>query len=426
MKRTTFSSLLLVALLVVACGGSASGPQQHPPAEWASYARATELDDEVLDLETLADGTIAAVGYERGIAGDRLDPSGNARAWIALLGKTGTVSVDRTFDTLEADSFEALVEDDNRLLIAGRTMGAIPDGTNYGQYDFVVASLDRTSQELSTILQHGTARPEHPRRIAIDPLGGVVIAGCTDIYVPTNYVERWENPFVARLARDGSMDWYQWRETDRPDRMYGLAADEDSFYLAGDGGLGSGNGAFVERRDAGGDVIWQRIISGAPIDSAASVAVSAGGVVLVAGTTSGVVGARSYGQQDGFVVALDRRDGTKLWAAQFGSSDGDLVTDMTLDEAGNIYISGETIGAVAPGAIARGAHDVFVVQIDATGDWVAAWQEGTSKDESARAIAVDAEGRILLGGYSEGAFGSANRGGRDGFIVEVELQRVQH
>ena len=57
------------------------------------------------------------------------------------------------------------------------------------------------------------------------------------------------------------------------------------------------------------------------------------GVVYVAGTTTGVLGSRSLGGQDGFLVRLDPA-GHRTWTRQFGTPAADEVAGATIDAFG--------------------------------------------------------------------------------------------
>ncbi|HZX43704.1 MAG TPA: hypothetical protein VFE93_17835, partial [Myxococcaceae bacterium] len=61
------------------------------------------------------------------------------------------------------------------------------------------------------------------------------------------------------------------------------------------------------------------------------------GVVYVAGTTTGVLGSRSLGGQDGFLVRLDP-GGNPTWTRQFGTSAADEVAAATIDANGSIWV----------------------------------------------------------------------------------------
>ncbi len=76
-----------------------------------------------------------------------------------------------------------------------------------------------------------------------------------------------------------------------------------------------------------------------------SVAVDDAGVIYVVGDTDGSLGGPSVGSVDGFVRALDR-EGRELWTRQFGTSEY-FVDGVAVDDAGVIYLAGKTDGSLS-------------------------------------------------------------------------------
>src|SRR5580692_1889095 len=70
---------------------------------------------------------------------------------------------------------------------AGGTSGAFPTFVNQGQFDLFLARLDPGGQ-VTSLLQAGNERPQHPVRLGLAPGGAVLVAGWDDTYIPTNYV----------------------------------------------------------------------------------------------------------------------------------------------------------------------------------------------------------------------------------------------
>ena len=112
-----------------------------------------------------------------------------------------------------------------------------------------------------------------------------------------------------------------------------------------------------------------------------------------------------------------------IWATNAGSADSDFTTAMAFDAAGNIYVTGQTVGSVA-GTPNQGGVDVFVAKIGPSGGVQAYGQRGSAGDDFANAIAVDACGRVIVGGFTTGALvaGRPNAGGRDMFVVKTDLR----
>jgi outer membrane protein assembly factor BamB len=184
----------------------------------------------------------------------------------------------------------------------------------------------------------------------------------------------------------------------------------------------SDEGIYVRKLGPGGELLWSTRISRVWVDMVTAVGLSPSGDVFATGATALRLGAQYFGQQDAFLVRLDPQTGRVLWTAQAGSSESDYPTALGFDDAGNIYIAGETLGSVVPGAYA-GNVDAFAMKIDADGALVSAWQKGSPVYESVTSMVVDPCGRVLVGGYSTGVLVDGGRApaGDDMFILGAAL-----
>src|SRR5258708_733416 len=103
--------------------------------------------------------------------------------------------------------------------------------------------------------------------------------------------------------------------------------------------------------------------------------------------------------QDYATVAYDAA-GTELWVARYNgpASSGDWATAIAVDDTGNIYVTG---GSVGIGTF----NDYATVAYDATGAqlWVARYNGPANFDDVARAIAVNSgTGNVYVTGESRG------------------------
>lgn len=415
----TALSALLCALLLVACGGGGGGtpgeplPPATPPAclalpeavTWFAGPADNDWNDVLIDAEH----RIWLAGYAGGRLGEsNLGPVGDSRAVLRVLAADGRLLWDSgtELDTPGTDIAEALaLSPTGTVFVAGRSTGTLDGPANAGQFDSFVAWHDAPAPAAGwRRFQTGDARPQQPRRLALAGDDGLLLAGYDDIHVVERLVQAWADPFVLRLdrLRDGPAGdrlgtrWQQRFGTAAQDTLDGLAVAADgAVYLTG-AAQGDAAGPWVRQLDAEGRLRWHARYAAAAVDNIAAIRAQPDGTVLIAGTSSGSFhGGTAHGGQDGFVARLAGDDGRVLAVWQFGSAQGEWVTDMVVDRAGHILVLGETLGSLVPGQAPAGAADLFVARLAPDGRLLALRQWGTAADEQARRLAVDGCGRVV-------------------------------
>jgi beta-propeller repeat-containing protein len=461
-STTVFGAVLVTAL---GCGGSGSGggggsqdaggdvdgpgpdaavdatPIDMGPAAcnlvWRDVQAGTDLDDQIWGLTADANQNIYAVGYEHGRTGPtnmtNLEPEGDARGVVIKFDPTGTVQWKTALDTTGADTAEGVTLEPGtgRLYVVGRTSGAFNGFTNQGQFDGFLATLEPTGQVINTF-QSGDDRPAHPTHLNLGPNRSVLVAGYDDQFEEDRAVLAREVGFIASFERGQTPD-APYKQTyvqkapfsmNLANRITGVAVDGDgsgSMYVTSSVTGGRLVGIHIKKLNSDGSEVWTHRISPVSAD-VVTVAMSPTNEVIVAGATSVTLGSTSYGAQDAFVLKMDKATGDVAWAAQAGSIDTDYPTSLAFDQAGNIYIAGETYGSVMQGGANQGGLDAFAMKFDPNGAWISSWQKGTDKDEVVTSVAADSCGNVLVGGYSKGVLtGASSAGGYDMFVLRASL-----
>lgn len=405
---------------------------------WDGVQIGTELDDQIWGLTADANRNIYAAGYEHGLTGPtnmtNLEPEGDSRGVVIKFDPKGAVQWRTVLDTTGADTVEDVVVEPGtgRLYAVGRTSGAFDEFTNMGQFDTFLATLEPTGQVTKTF-QSGDERPAHPTRLNLGPNRSVLVAGYDDTYVEGNAVLAREAGFIASFARGATPDAPYTQNFVRrapfsvnlANRITAVAVDGDgsgSMYVTSSVTGGSMVGIHIKKLNSDGSEVWSRRLSAFSVDAANAVAMSPSNELIVTGATFATLGSTSYGQQDAYVLNVDKATGNVIWAVQTGSPDTDYPTALAFDPAGNIYIAGETYGSVVQGVANQGGLDAFAMKFTPNGALLSSWQKGTGQDEIATSVAVDHCGRALVGGYSKGALvGSSTAGGYDMFVLRASL-----
>ncbi|XXF78815.1 SBBP repeat-containing protein [Myxococcaceae bacterium GXIMD 01537] len=209
-----------------------------------------------------------------------------------------------------------------------------------------------------------------------------------------------------------------------------LTRSSDDLYVGGFAG-GSLDGApalgtrdaFVSKYTVEGVWQWTRQMGAAGAETEGyAVAVDAADSAFLVGYTNGHLdGNTRIGRYDAFVTKYDSA-GNKQWTRTVGSAGADtLGRRASADDAGNIYISGWTSGAL-DGNVKVGTYDFFITKYNAAG--VKQWTRqlgAPSAQTHLYGSALDASGNIYVTGYSHGGIdGNPSGAGLEMFLAKYD------
>eukprot|EP00971_Amphidinium_carterae_P108693 2152121-Amphidinium_carterae.1 len=165
---------------------------------------------------------------------------------------------------------------------------------------------------------------------------------------------------------------------------------------------------------------WTRQWGSSSSNIADAVAVSVEGHVYVAGYTGytfGVGTGSAAGDWDAFLMQYNS-SGELQWTRQWGSSSNDLAYAVAVSADGLVYVAGYTTGNL-DGQNSTGSAHAFLVQYDSSGEWQWTRQMGSSYKNIARAVAVSVDGQVYLAGYTLGSLdGQSSAGDQDAFLMQ--------
>eukprot|EP00397_Hematodinium_sp_SG-2012_P000113 GEMP01000113.1.p1 GENE.GEMP01000113.1~~GEMP01000113.1.p1 ORF type:complete len:3261 (+),score=762.43 GEMP01000113.1:130-9912(+) len=211
--------------------------------------------------------------------------------------------------------------------------------------------------------------------------GGLVIGGHTNGLVipssdpdgPEPYAHNgMQDIFLAILTSNGQLVRTVQFGSDEDDFCTGVVEYNGDIYVL----AVSGRPFFNSANDMGLETIVARLhmefyvqdvryISSRKDERGHILLVDAEGYVYVAGETNGLpLSDRANGKWDYFVAKFDFRDSrpTPILSFQHGSSEDDVLSGMTLDVDGHLYLCGSTMGVLVPRR--SNLWDVFVVKLD--------------------------------------------------------------
>ncbi len=324
------------------------GPTHNPGIHTCSDAFLTKLNPQGNDLEY---STFIGGNGNDDIVSSVIDSSGNVYFigytesselyGVPISNKyfTGKINVDGSapaYIKSLANRANGVAVGSNGFAHIVGTSGTPP---NYASYDVTVISLDQNGETIYSTTFGGSNR-DRGWGIAVDNDGFVSITGDTNS--TTDF------PRTAEALRNQT----------------------------------NGGDAFVTRLDPSGAIVYSTFLGGDTGDSAMSIAIDSQGVLYVVGSTMGInfinpddsIKSDPAGwDYDVFAVALVPVSATKYtmrYGTYVGGSGWDFsyATVGTVDENGNVYITGETDSTdfVGTSGVAEGDTQAFVVKI-ATG-----------------------------------------------------------
>lgn len=286
----------------------------------------------------------------------------------------------------------------------------------------------------------GCVDQDDGRGIAIDNSGNIYITGRSEGSwgSPINAYSGGWDIFVAKLDSDGNLLWNTFfGHADWESNDWGNGIDLDSsgnIYITGRSGNWGGptinpfsgsSDAFVAKLDNNGNLLWNSFLGSLYNDSGNDISIDNAENICVIGNSSDTWGTpinpySNYG--DAFIAKLNS-NGTLLWNTFLGGTSGDSGASITIDNIGNTYVTGQSNSSWGnPIYPHSGDLDAYVAKLDTDGNRLWNLFVGGERDDGGRSIALDNIGNILLTGISYLTWGCPvhpHAGSTDAFVVKL-------
>ncbi|MFQ5868485.1 MAG: SBBP repeat-containing protein [Candidatus Zixiibacteriota bacterium] len=269
-------------------------------------------------------------------------------------------------------------------------------------HDYATVKYDRNGNELwaARYIGIGVYGDDVANALAVDDAGNVYVTGYSYFsgYVNFDYA-------TVKYDPDGNEVWvarYQGPVND-VDKAYALAVDGSSnVYVTGQSDGSDWEPDYTTiKYDSNGNELWVARYDGPYYrigDMAYAITLDAAGNVYVTG--------QSYNAGSAFDYATVKYDpnGSELWVARYNGPEdhSDEAYALAVDAAGNVYVTGSTLGS-------SGWQDYATVKYDPNGVelWVALYNGPADDRDEACALGLDAQANVYVTGYSEGS-GTSN------------------
>lgn len=383
----------------------------------------------VFDIAADQQGNVYVVGHTTG------DLDGNTNhgftdIFISKFDRTGTRLWTKQPGTAAFDGAAAAeVDSQGNLYVAGTTSGGLDGNTLVGGASDLFISKYSPDGQLVWTKQPGTSGSEEVYGLDIDPQDNVVATGYTTGALDSNAYQGSNDLFVTKYDTDGNFVWTKQSGADNDIGNAVAIAQNGNIYVSGystgnfEGNTNANLGVpdiFISKYDSAGAPVWSKLIGGTGQDNGFDLVVDSSENIYLTGQTNGALSGANAGGYDLFVTKLDA-SGTVLWTKQDGSTANDAGNRLALDGAGNLWIVGEATAAV-DGTTYQSGVDALVSKYDADGNSLLTKHLGTTVNDYGRGVTFDTSGNLLIGGNTTGTFtGETTAGSDDLFILKNPL-----
>ncbi len=207
------------------------------------------------------------------------------------------------------------------------------------------------------------------------------------------------------------------------DFSLGVATDDsDNVYLTGvssdvlEGPNAGVEGLWVTKYDSDGNQQWLK-----QAGTTGRIATDNSGNVYLGG-----------GLGDVSIAKYDS-EGNQLWTQQFGTVTLEISFDLDVDDYGNLYVTGYTLGDLGGpneseltlGPIPVPSTDVWIAKYDSNGNQLWLKQFGSPNFDEAFGVAIDSDGHAYTTGWTVGDFGGFNAGAYDVWVAKTDSEGNQ-
>jgi uncharacterized delta-60 repeat protein len=271
-------------------------------------------------------------------------------------------------------------------------------GSSYGigsKSDFVTIKYNSSGVQQWAQRYNGPANDgDDAYSLAVDASGNVYVTG-SSFGSASSY-----DYYTIKYNSAGVQQWAQrYNGTGNSfDSPSSLEIDNSgNTYIAGySTGVGTSYDFLTIKYNSSGVQQWEQRYNGTgnTVDNVFALKVDGTGNVYITGFTGG------SGTGNDYATIKYNSAGVQQWLQTYnGSGNGnDIARSLAVDDSGNVYISGYTMGSAS-------GEDITTIKYNSTGvqQWLQTYNGTVNGDDEANALILDGSGNILVTGFSTGS-----------------------
>lgn len=429
------SASVFIFVLFLGCGGGNNAPNSSSssmppqPAVWTKQFGVAGGSTYGKSVATDSAGYIYVSGYTAGgLDGNpavgvsdlfvtKYDASGN-RLYTRLLGATG----------MATNGFAVATDVGGNVYVTGYTNGGLGGNSVTGSTDVFLSKLDPNGNWLYTKQLGVSGTNTYGNAVATDSNGNIYVSGTTHAGLDGNSLTGWSDFFLIKFDAAGNKLYTkQLGVSGKATGARGVAVDSNgNVYVSGDtyGGLDgsaptNSPSIFITKFDSIGNKLFTKVWGASGTYSRnGGIATDASGNVYISGNTDAGHNPNALpATVDALLIKYDAA-GNLIFTRQWGQSGRfSFGQAIATDNSGNIYISGQTDGAL-DGNNSTGWVQPFISKFDASGNRLFTTQTSAGPASAlANGVATDAAGKAYITGETGGSLnGNSQTGSTDFFL----------
>tara|TARA_R110000868_G_scaffold258149_4_gene515496 strand:+ start:1493 stop:3061 length:1569 start_codon:yes stop_codon:yes gene_type:complete len=328
--------------------------------QWEKTIGGSNEDYAASAVET-NDGGFAIVGISNSnVSGDKTENSkGDYDFWIVKINSTGTIVWDKTIGGDLEDYPESIVETTSGDLLIGGSSGSNISGNkgeaSNGGVDYWVVKTTSTGSIIWD-KTFGGSEDEILGKLRLTPDGGYIISGTSSSGVSGNKTEATrgdEDYWIIKISNTNTIDWQK--------------------TFGGTSGSFSYNFDIIRTSDSG------YLISGE--------------------NNSGIGGEKTEASNGGYDLWLIKINnaGTIQWQNSIGGNDDDYTPFLAEKTGGGYIVGAESLSNISGDKTENSiSNDIWVVELDATGNVTGDKTFGTDSTEYPESILITSDGNFVI------------------------------